>query len=409
MRFLYLVLFIIIASHAVAFASGSDAILQPQAVPTLVEPEDNAEFHCPKLIRLICTAPKGTNSFHIQLSQDSTFRTLPLLLDDMILSLDTAIDICPTFQKDQKVYWRCQVNGGSWSETRRFMIYIACGLELISPANDTTLCGHATLRWNLPSNTKYMFLNVRTDDGKVIREEEVDGTSMTQVDITAKGDFAWDILVMDSSGLGKLSLTRHFHIIQPEIPTQLAPPQDSAFLVSSTLNKTIRLTWTKSPLAVLYLLDIQFLDSTEHHYLTDTSFVLNASERKNGFYLWKVMALCADSTASTFSTPRSFSITHPEEVSVSDAASSGLILYPNPANDQLTIVLPDELRGLQNDATISIHSLLGETVWSSSMTQVSQAALNINLKALGLSNGLYTLRIQSGSRLMTARFMHAAR
>lgn len=73
--------------------------------------------------------------------------------------------------------------------------------------------------------------------------------------------------------------------------------------------------------------------------------------------------------------------------SPADNLQNNIKIFPNPSTGMLT------LEGLESKGKISIHSILGITEWVFPYTENSLTTLN--LKALGLANGLYFISIQS--------------
>ncbi len=82
---------------------------------------------------------------------------------------------------------------------------------------------------------------------------------------------------------------------------------------------------------------------------------------------------------------------------IAPAAESGLQIYPNPANDQITLNF-----GLPIDkAEISVFDVHGRMVISKSVQNT--ASENIELDKLG--SGMYMIRVASGNHLMNSKFM----
>jgi hypothetical protein len=82
---------------------------------------------------------------------------------------------------------------------------------------------------------------------------------------------------------------------------------------------------------------------------------------------------------------------------IAPAAESGLLIYPNPANDQITLNF-----GLPiGKAEITVFDVQGRLLISK--TVENTVIENIELDKLG--SGIYMIRVASGNELMKAKFM----
>ena len=82
---------------------------------------------------------------------------------------------------------------------------------------------------------------------------------------------------------------------------------------------------------------------------------------------------------------------------IAPAAKSGLRIYPNPANDQITLNF-----GLPiGKAEISVFDVQGRLLISKSVQNTMSE--NIELEKLG--SGIYIIRIASGNHLINSKFM----
>jgi hypothetical protein len=82
---------------------------------------------------------------------------------------------------------------------------------------------------------------------------------------------------------------------------------------------------------------------------------------------------------------------------IAPAAESGLLIYPNPANDQITLNF-----GLPiGKAEISVFDIQGRLMISKSVA--SKVIVNIDLDKLG--SGIYIIRVASENHLMNSKFM----
>ncbi len=79
------------------------------------------------------------------------------------------------------------------------------------------------------------------------------------------------------------------------------------------------------------------------------------------------------------------------QVSFPGLPSSNFLIYPNPAQDQLTV----ELRALEGEATLSLHNLLGQNIksfrWENSHAGPSKEVFSLS----DVSPGVYIYRLQT--------------
>jgi len=79
------------------------------------------------------------------------------------------------------------------------------------------------------------------------------------------------------------------------------------------------------------------------------------------------------------------------------ATSNLLILYPNPAQDQLQL----DLGVVANNASVSVIDLQGRSMMNISLTNVQKHCLDIS----GLSNGVYLIKVINGKKVTNAKFV----
>jgi hypothetical protein len=77
---------------------------------------------------------------------------------------------------------------------------------------------------------------------------------------------------------------------------------------------------------------------------------------------------------------------------------SGITIYPNPANDYLTV---SSMTGLKH---IYIQSLTGIIIWSSDFS----AEGTVTIPVSGLPNGMYIIRIHAADKIITRKFVKRA-
>ena len=80
---------------------------------------------------------------------------------------------------------------------------------------------------------------------------------------------------------------------------------------------------------------------------------------------------------------------------------SGITLYPNPSNGSVTVVVPIQF---SSKGTISIVDVNGRLVYTDDIS-LEKGTFNYNLDASNLSNGIYTMRIQSDQEQFIERMI----
>jgi phosphatidylserine/phosphatidylglycerophosphate/cardiolipin synthase-like enzyme len=74
---------------------------------------------------------------------------------------------------------------------------------------------------------------------------------------------------------------------------------------------------------------------------------------------------------------------------------TGLDMFPNPATDELTIKVPDDIKGA---TTVWFYNLLGEEILQRSMANGEQKLI-MNINNAGLNPGVYLVKVANGTRL----------
>jgi phosphatidylserine/phosphatidylglycerophosphate/cardiolipin synthase-like enzyme len=74
---------------------------------------------------------------------------------------------------------------------------------------------------------------------------------------------------------------------------------------------------------------------------------------------------------------------------------AGLSIFPNPATDELTIQIPEDIKGT---TIVSFYNLLGEEVLQQSLANGEQKMI-LNVKDAKLNQGVYLVKVANGERL----------
>ncbi|MBN2762347.1 MAG: T9SS type A sorting domain-containing protein, partial [Bacteroidales bacterium] len=79
---------------------------------------------------------------------------------------------------------------------------------------------------------------------------------------------------------------------------------------------------------------------------------------------------------------------------VDDLIEEGITMFPNPANDQLTI------KGLTENSNVKIMNAVGQLVYNG-LIESSKAVINVS----SLDNGVYILQIDANGKVLTTKFI----
>jgi hypothetical protein len=104
---------------------------------------------------------------------------------------------------------------------------------------------------------------------------------------------------------------------------------------------------------------------------------------------WRVKtawSITCDPTRATINTTRSNIKRGSMTTTINDFLNTNIIVYPNPANNYITIQQPQFLKA----STISIYNALGELVYQTSSTNLSETIPTENF-----AKGIYTVNIQT--------------
>ena len=88
----------------------------------------------------------------------------------------------------------------------------------------------------------------------------------------------------------------------------------------------------------------------------------------------------------------------PSNVGINELSTTNFVLYPNPANDKLNILLNEQW----SDARITINDLKGSLISSQS---ISAGEKNMTIDISDLTTGVYTLSIRSDENVAVKRFV----
>jgi hypothetical protein len=75
-----------------------------------------------------------------------------------------------------------------------------------------------------------------------------------------------------------------------------------------------------------------------------------------------------------------------------------LSVYPNPANDQLNMSIPNAF--VLENPSIAVYSTTGQLIWNGKMTDVKTSISTTNW-----SNGVYMIQVASSSRTISKRIV----
>ena len=185
------------------------------------------------------------------------------------------------------------------------------------------------------------------------------------------------------------------YLLNANDPTGAATMGNANIIYPSNLlysnNKTIR--WNRVPGAEYYYVKAGFqigLVIKQDTITADTTFTLNFPLVDNGYYSVTVTPLSSINVCGTTPQKRDFMFTNATTTGIDDvSAENNILLYPNPAGNEVTLKLLSVPAGIYN---IQITNVSGQKVFEQSIRQQS-ANTDFTVPTAQLPNGLYMVRI----------------
>jgi len=160
--------------------------------------------------------------------------------------------------------------------------------------------------------------------------------------------------------------------------------------------KHIQVSENSNVTGVLYTLDHLHAKGKSNKSVNMTGMFLAVKKVKSDKYVnWNWSMTCGTLTAPIASTSSS-----KREVTNTPIASINMNLYPNPASDRVTI----QMEGMASATELVMYNQMGQIVWSGQV-EGGQNTVQIDLAAIGLSQGMYLINAIAGDKQVTKRLM----
>jgi photosystem II stability/assembly factor-like uncharacterized protein len=204
------------------------------------------------------------------------------------------------------------------------------------------------------------------------------------------------------------------------LPFHRVLPADHDTLLVSWPHDSITFSWTRAidpdndPVTyILYLIsEIPYIPDADTVVLTDTTYsvrlplpVLNSLDMYMPF-VWRVVASDGEFSIEASNGSGEFTVywewEHAEDPNASLPQTYRLTCYPNPFNPVTTIsfALPK-----QGDTDLKVFNLTGQTVLDRSYGMLAAGKHEISFDGKNLSSGVYIVRLQSGTSLLSRKIM----
>lgn len=377
--------------------------------PTLASPTNGA-INQPLAISLRWNPSVGTETFHLQVSTDSLFRTT--VVDESIITRNSRQVGSLTNLKTY--YWRVNAKNASgtsaWSNVWSFTTVIAAPSmpTLASPTNgginqpvDLTLSWHPSIgaaTYRLQFATTSDFLDPTVDDSTLTT------TSRHVGPLTNNTTYYWHVKAKNVGGTSTWSSPVWSFTTVVQLPSQVQLISPGNFTVIRV--DSMRFTWRQSgPIVSRYgfelstdsLMTEPFIDST----ITDVT-TIRRKLLKSQVYWWRVKA---KNTAGwgPYSAQRRFQIDIPTGVQKADEAPHEFRLsqnYPNPFNPSTTISFSLPRASM---VTLKIFNIKSEEAATLISGQLPAGRHQTQWNAIGFANGVYFYRLQAGEKFLQTR------
>jgi len=291
-------------------------------------------------------------------------------------------------------YWQVRAGHSAdtseWSQPWHFTtaFQLAVAPNLISPTNNSTdiPLSSVTLEWS--SVTGATFYEIIYATNSSFTNPITNTTSNLNILISSllpNTTYYWRVRAGNGSGYSPWSAVWNFTTIdQQTAPNLISPPNNS---INIPITGTT-LEWSQVPYAIFYEYEYDTNSSFTNPIINTTTSLLatTGALQFNTTYYWKVRAAFADYTYSQWSDVWSF--TTEIQSTVNEIQNEDISIFPNPAGDNLSILIHDNSISLVN---ISLIDLNGKIIWM--QNDVYQKIIYLDVKSF--SNGQYFLKIEN--------------
>jgi photosystem II stability/assembly factor-like uncharacterized protein len=358
--------------------------------------------------------PATSISFHLQLSQDSTFASAFVVNDSSLV--DTLAAVPPLdYSTSYHIRIRARNNGGygTWLTNWEFRTLDPdpSTPRLLAPAHlATALDTPVTVSWTRPTGVTMFHLQVCPDStfpaGPLLREFEAVDSFWVVRDLEFLTSYWWRVDAYQAgTGWALYSTARKFTTGLP-IPGKvlLGGPPNTTVISSDTL----RIWWRKAEPSVdkywmQYSTDSVFSTSIVHSAVTDTTDVLRALAN-NTHYYWKVRAHNATGWGPISAVGHFQRILTGIDATTSGVPGDWTLLqnYPNPFNPTTDISFGVPQKG---KVVVVVYNILGESVAELANSVFEPGYHVVRFDGSVLPSGVYFYRMQAEGFVQTRKLI----
>jgi hypothetical protein len=374
----------------------------------LFRPNDNATDQYPDLLlrwneKVVNIDVSGVEFFNLEIDTTATFDS-PLLKQ-----YTTAGEIFEKKMTDlyfgEVYHWRVKaghaLHTADWSLVRTFTTINQIALD--KPNNNATKVElNPVLSWD-NKLTGFTRFEIQIDDNEDFSSPDVELAE--QFSFQMQGlhygvTYYWRIRGRHSLDTTGWSLVRNFNTAAH--PTLLSPDDGDTNIVLRPL-----LSWEKIMGTVKY--EIDYCDDLD--LLCENKFFRDAYDNEdpilnvntelipNTLYYWRVRAYSANDT-SEYSPIWTFTTLEPMGINAF-ADNQALVVFPNPAQDVLTIQLNNNSN---TEVDIALYDLLGQEILTQKIT-FAEGISQRNVMLDKVPNGIYLLKLTKGEQVFSSKIV----
>ncbi len=355
-------------------------------------------------------------SYHIQVSTDSTFSTVDMWDSGKVETDTNRAAYEGAYLEDGATYFMRIKLYGDTVETRwehmSFQMNEEAGPAVLqAPSPDSILTDStAGFSWSLSDtsaeNPQFYVVEIAGDStfAAPVPSDTTDSTGYQREEsLKENGTYYWRVMVEDEAGERTSSDTMRFFVdVQQEAPNKfsLVSPEDG----KGGLSRQPTLAWEKAveadPADTVHYRVVLRQEATSHPprktYETDTDTTLTIPSELHDDTQWSWWVVAADfdslqthSDTLTFAVGTQVGIEDKKEIPDQYALHSA---YPNPFNPSTNIPfdLPQSER-----VTITVYNTLGEIITTLVDRQMKAGSHRVTFKAADLASGIYIYQMRT--------------
>jgi hypothetical protein len=379
------------------------------APPSLIAPKNDTTKLEPVLVALNWNGYTGTENYDLDISDDSTFKTLT----HFERNISGTYVIYDDLKEYKKYFWRVRgrnIEGVSdWTAVWKFTTgtYRPNIPALVSPLNGSyrLAIDSVLLVWNTAFRAaKYRLQISEKSDFSTMKVDTANFTSTSYnfKNMTNNTSYYWRVLASNVQGNSDYSEVWTFKSI-PLAPTDTVILMEPLNGKKNLINKEQTLKWKTIPNADSYELWVAFdKDFTDIYYKNDkvwtnSKIFFNLVPMKT--YYWKVRGT-NDGGFAPWSETFSFTTEDPKSVSFDKYFNTEIVPSPILNNAKVKVTLPQI-----SDLLFEVMDINGNIVFVRTLNQMAEGMNEFNFDANQLSSGTYIYKITSGGQIEFGKFV----